>query len=74
MEEQKVSSDYKTVIVGLSGGLNSAVAAMLLKIQKIDLIAVTIQSNAPYGANPARILPAISIAVGFKRLKTFVTP
>lgn len=43
---------YKSVLVGLTGGLNSAVAAMLLKIQKIDLIAVTLDmgpsfSNAP---------------------------
>lgn len=71
MEEQKISSDYKTVIVGLSGGLNSAVAAMLLKIQKIDLIAVTIQGSAPYGANPAKNFACHIDANKLQKIKDF---
>lgn len=52
MDEQKTSPQYRSIVVGLSGGLNSAVAAMLLKIQKIDLIAVTIDSGQNLGIDP----------------------
>lgn len=52
MEKEKSAHTKQTIIVGLSGGLNSAVAAMLLKIQKMDLIAVTILPSANFTADP----------------------
>ncbi len=52
MEKEKTAHEKQTVIVGLSGGLNSAVAAMLLKIQKMDLIAVTIAPGPSFTTDP----------------------
>lgn len=71
MEEEKKTSHYKTVIVGLSGGLNSAVAAMLLKIQKIDLIAVTIDSGSVYGSDPAQNFSCHIESTRLQKIKDF---
>ena len=60
------------VVIGLSGGLNSYVVAYLLKIQKYDLIGVTISLNwDDFKGNVSDILACQRTPADLEQIKTF---
>lgn len=62
----------KRLVVGLSGGLNSYVSAYLLKIQKYELIGVTLVTNwESFKSDSASVLSCQLDATQVEAIKTF---
>lgn len=61
----------KRVVIGLSGGLNSFVTAYLLKIQKYELIGVSVMMNWEAAGDPQNILSCQMDQAKLDQIKEF---